>query len=65
VIADVTGDGFYTFTGLSAGNYVVETVAPNGTIVGTSATMTVTVGATTEVPNTVVSLRAAAVRRQP
>jgi len=29
--------GEFSFTGLPAGNFVVETVAPNGTILGTSA----------------------------
>jgi hypothetical protein len=36
--------GAFRFTGLPVGNYVVETVAPNGTILGTSERMTPTAG---------------------
>lgn len=37
--------GEFRFTGLPAGNYVVETVAPNGTLLGTSARIALTAGA--------------------
>jgi hypothetical protein len=39
--------GGFSFTGLGPGNYVVETVAPNGTILGTSAAITLTSAAMT------------------
>jgi hypothetical protein len=37
--------GEFRFTGLPAGNYVVETVAPNGTLLGTSARIALSAGA--------------------
>jgi hypothetical protein len=37
--------GQFQFTGLSVGEYVVETVAPNGTLLGTSAKISLTSGA--------------------
>ena len=37
--------GEFRFTGLPAGNFVVETVAPNGTLLGTSARIALTAGA--------------------
>jgi hypothetical protein len=37
--------GEFRFTGLPAANYVVETVAPNGTLLGTSARIALTAGA--------------------
>lgn len=42
----VTNDkGEFRFTGLPIGNYVVETVAPNGTLLGTSTRIAITAGA--------------------
>ncbi|MBY0495994.1 MAG: hypothetical protein K2Y23_17435 [Cyanobacteria bacterium] len=37
--------GQFSFTGLGAGNFVVETVAANGTILGTSTTIALTAAA--------------------
>jgi len=37
--------GAFLFSGLPAGNFVVETVSPNGTILGTSATVSLVAGA--------------------
>lgn len=37
--------GQFSFTGLGVGNFVVETVAANGTILGTSTAIALTVGA--------------------
>lgn len=37
--------GEFRFTGLPVGNYVVETVAPNGTLLGTSARIALATGA--------------------
>jgi Carboxypeptidase regulatory-like domain len=37
--------GEFRFIALPAGNYVVETVAPNGTLLGTSAKISLTAGA--------------------
>lgn len=37
--------GQFSFANLPAGNFVVETVGPNGTILGTSATVALTPGA--------------------
>lgn len=37
--------GEYSFQGLPAGNYIVETVAPNGTVLGTSAAVSLAPGA--------------------
>jgi hypothetical protein len=39
--------GQFSFTGLGAGNFVVETVAANGTILGTSTTIALTAAAMT------------------
>jgi len=51
--------GQFSFTGLPAGNFVVETVAANGTILGTSAVALT--AATMVVANLTVSASAAAV----
>ena len=51
--------GEFSFTGLPAGNFVVETVAANGTILGTSAVALT--AATMVVSNLVVASSAAAV----
>jgi hypothetical protein len=40
-----TARGEFRFTSLPAGNYVVETVTPNGTLLGTSARIALTGGA--------------------
>ena len=57
--ATTNAAGEFSFTGLPAGNFVVETVAANGTILGTSA---VALTATTMVvANLVVASSAAAV----
>jgi hypothetical protein len=47
VVANSTtnAQGQFNFTGLPAGNYVVETVSANGTVLGTSATVALTAGA--------------------
>lgn len=52
--------GEYRFTGLPAGNYVVETVAPNGTLLGTSAAIALTTGAMLATGVTVTTSAAAA-----
>lgn len=39
-------NGAFTFTGLPAGNYAVEVVNPDGRIIGSSAAITITAGAT-------------------
>jgi hypothetical protein len=51
--------GNFTFTGLNPANYVIEIVNPAGTIVGTSAAITVAAGATVTV--TVPATAAAAI----
>lgn len=52
--------GEYRFTGLPGGNYVVETVAPNGTLLGTSAAIALTAGTMVATGVTVTTSAAAA-----
>jgi hypothetical protein len=44
---NANAQGGFSFSGLGPGNFVVETVAPNGTMLGTSAAITLTPAAMT------------------
>jgi uncharacterized surface anchored protein len=52
--------GQFRFTGLPVGNYVVETVAPNGTMLGTSTRISLVAGALVATGVTVTTSAAAA-----
>jgi hypothetical protein len=52
--------GQFRFTGLPVGNYVVETVAPDGTLIGTSARISLVAGALVATGITVSTSAAAA-----
>ena len=52
-------NGSFSFTGLGPGNFVVETVAANGTILGTSTTIALVAGAMAATGITVASSAAA------
>src|SRR5215212_1757986 len=52
--------GEFRFTGLPVGNYVVETVAPNGTLLGTSTRISLAAGALVATGVTVTTSAAAA-----
>src|SRR5439155_6571228 len=52
--------GEFRFTGLPVGNYVVETVAPNGTLLGTSPRIALVAGAMVATGVTVSTSAAAA-----
>jgi hypothetical protein len=54
------GQGQFSFTGLGPGNFVVETIAANGTVLGTSTAIALT-ATSMVVSNVVVSTSAAAI----